>query len=266
MEDCDFNHTDRPSIRFEVNPREIIVESNQDGFIERDVSGICRTGRSWKRGMPGYVGDKGIGFKSVFGVASRVDIQSNAFSFFFAYNGGDTADDKLGIITPIVGSDPIPSSQRPLTRMKLTLNGITPYNDLVSDFTAIPNTLLLFLCKLKEISLNVLFPGQVSPITTTFGISEEEDRITCIAMQNEASESPQQWRYLVFRAQLRGLPEDPARRGIEECEGVVAFPIDVDGTPGTRTRTRIGHDIYAFLPVCTVGFNVGSLSLYQVLH
>ena len=92
---------------FEVNPRKIIIESNQDGFIERDVSGICQVGNSWKRGMPGYVGDKGIGFKSVFGVASRVDIQSNAFSFFLEYNGGDTTDDKLGIITPIVGNDPI---------------------------------------------------------------------------------------------------------------------------------------------------------------
>jgi hypothetical protein len=261
VEDCDFNHTDRPSIRFEVNPLEIIVESNQDGFIGRDVSFICRTGRSWKRGMPGYVGDKGIGFKSVFGVASRVDIQSNAFSFFFVYNGGDTADDKLGIITPIVGHDPITPSQRPLTRMKLTLDGKTSYNDLVSDFTAIPNSLLLFLSKLKEISFKVLFPDQARAITTTFGISEEGDGIKCITMQKEGSDSPQQWRYLVVRATLLGLPNDPARPGINECEGVLAFPVDAGGSPGTltRTRTRTEHDIYAFLPVCTVGFNVGSL-------
>jgi hypothetical protein len=255
VEDCNFNHTDRPSIRFEVNPIEIIVESNQDGFIERDVSGICRTGRSWKRGMPGYVGDKGIGFKSVFGVASRVDIQSNAFSFFFAYNGGDTTDDKLGIITPIVGHHPIAPSQRPLTRMKLTLDGNTSYNALVSDFTAIPNTLLLFLSKLKQISFKVLPPNEARPITTTFGISEEEDRIKCITMQDGSPDSPQQWRYLVARAPLLGLPSDPARPGINECEGVLAFPVDAGGSPGTR----ITHDIYAFLPVCTVGFNVGSL-------
>jgi hypothetical protein len=255
VEDCDFNYTDRPSIRFEVNPLKIIVESNQDGFIERDVSGICRTGRSWKRGMPGYVGDKGIGFKSVFGVASRVDIQSNAFSFFFAYNGGDTAADRLGIITPIVGSHPIASSQRPLTRMKLTLDGKTSYNALVSDFTAIPNTLLLFLSKLKEISFKILFPDQARTITTTFSISEEENRITCVTMQNDVTDSPQQWRYLVVRAPLLGLPNDPARPGINESEGVLAFPVDADGSPGTRTE----HDIYAFLPVCTVGFNVSSL-------
>ncbi|KAF8859481.1 hypothetical protein BDZ45DRAFT_673240 [Acephala macrosclerotiorum] len=251
VEDCDFNHTDRPSIRFEVNPLEIIVESNQDGFVERDVSGICRTGRSWKRGMPGYVGDKGIGFKSVFGVASRVEIQSNAFSFFFAYNGGDTADEKLGIITPIVGDHPIASGQRPLTRMKLTLDGRTSYNALVSDFTAIPKTLLLFLSKLKEISFKVYFPDQARTITTTFGISEEEDRIKCITMQDDASDSPQQWLYHVVRAPLLGLPNDPARPGINECEGVLAFPVDANGSPGARME----HDIYAFLPVCTVGFN-----------
>lgn len=257
VEDCNFNHTNTPSIRFEVSPVEIIVESNQDGFIERDVSGICRTGRSWKRGMPGYVGDKGIGFKSVFGVASRVDIQSNAFSFFFAYNGGDTADDKLGIITPIAGHHPIAPSQRPLTRMKLTLDGNTSYNSLVSDFDAIPNTLLLFLSKLKKISFKVHFPDQSRTITTTFGIFEEEQRIKCITMQNDTSDSPQHWRYLVCRAPLHGLPNDAARPGINECEGVLAFPVDAGGSP--RTRTRLEHDIYAFLPVCTVGFNVGSL-------
>lgn len=254
MEDCEFNHTDRPSIKFQVNPTEIVVESNQDGFIERDVSGICRTGRSWKRGMPGYVGDKGIGFKSVFGVASRVDIQSNAFSFFFVYNGGDSTDEKLGIITPIVGNHPIEPSQRPLTRMKLTLDGKTSYDALVADFTANLNNLLLFLSNLKDISFEIFYPDQARTITTTYGISEE-DGTKCITMRSRALVAPREWRYLVVRTPLLGLPSDPARPGTNECEGVLAFPVAADGSPGTRTE----HDIYAFLPVCTVGFNVSSL-------
>ncbi|TVY15155.1 hypothetical protein LARI1_G006424 [Lachnellula arida] len=136
--------------------------------------------------------------------------------------------------------------------MKLTLDGRTSYNALVSDFTAIPKTLLLFLSKLKEISFKVHF--QATTITTTFGI-EEEHRIKCITMQNEALDSPQHWRYLVSRAPLLALPNDPARPGINECEGVLAFPVDAGGSPRTRARRRPEHDIYAFLPVCTVGFN-----------
>lgn len=235
-----------------MDPLEIIVESNQDGFIARDVSGICRTGSSWKRGMPGFVGDMGIGFKSVFGVASRVDIQSNAFSFFFVYNGGNTVEDKLGIITPMVGQHPIPPDQRPLTRMALTLDGRTSYDDLVSDFNAIPNTLLLFLSKLKEISFEVSSPEQTHTITTTFSISEEEDRTKCITIRGEA-DGPRHFRYIVVKAPLLALPDDPARPDANECEGVLAFPVDADGYPSNL----MGHDIYAFLPVRTVGFNVG---------
>lgn len=252
VEDCDFHYTDKPSISFEVRPLEIIVESNQDGFIKRDVSHICRTGRSWKRETQGYIGDKGIGFKSVFGVASRVEIQSNAFSFFFQYNGGGTAEERLGMITPIVADNPIAANERPLTRMTLTLNGETPYPDLVSDFTALPKTLLLFLSKLKEISFKVYSPDQDGTIITTFGISAEADGITCITMDTEGSGVPQQWRYHVVRASVLSLPNDPARPGINQCEAVLAFPTEADGSPGIRTH----YDIYAFLPVCTVGFNV----------
>ncbi|CAG8949949.1 hypothetical protein HYFRA_00004280 [Hymenoscyphus fraxineus] len=251
VEDCDFSHTDRPSISFKVNPTKIIVESNQDGFVERDVSGICRTGRSWKRGMPGYVGDKGIGFKSVFGVASKVDIQSNAFSFSFEYNGGDTTDDKSGIITPIVGNYPIEPHRRPLTRMKLTLDGNTSYDDLVSDFTAKLSTLLLFLSKLKNISFKIHLPGRETTTTTSYSISGEDEWNKCITMRDGMRGISQQWRYIVFKTPIVGLPDDSNRPGINECEGVLAFPVALDGSPGIRRE----HDIHAFLPVCTVGFN-----------
>jgi hypothetical protein len=256
VEDCDFNHTDTPSISFEVSPQKIIVESNQDGFKATDVTQICHTGNSWKRGKRGYVGEKGIGFKSVFKVASRVDIQSNAFSFFFKYNGGETSEEKLGIITPIAGDDPISPNERPLTRMTLTLNGDTPYSDLVSDFTAIPEALLLFLTKLKEIRFKINFPDQGRTTINRFRKSVEADGTTCISKFEEGSGRSDEWRYHVVRAPVEGLPNDPARPEINECEGVLAFPIDNHGRP----RIHTGYDVYAFLPVCTVGFNVSALN------
>ncbi|CZR67410.1 uncharacterized protein PAC_17309 [Phialocephala subalpina] len=251
VEDCDFNHTDTPSISFEVGPQKIVVESNQDGFKATDVAQICHTGNSWKRGRRGYVGEKGIGFKSVFKVASRVDIQSNAFSFFFEYNGGETSEERLGIITPIVGNDPIPPNERPLTRMTLTLNGDTPYPDLVSDFTAIPETLLLFLTKLKEIRFKIHFPDQGRTAFNIFRKSAEADGTTRISKVEEGSDRPDEWRYHVVRAPVEGLPHEPDRPEITECEGVLAFPVDDHGRP----RIHTGYDVYAFLPVCTVGFN-----------
>jgi hypothetical protein len=247
VEDCDFNYSDRPpSLSFEVSPIKVIVESNQDGFIQRDVKHICRTGRSWKR------------FKSVFMVASRVEIQSNAFSFSLTYNGGHTPEERLGMITPIVENHPISPSERPLTRMTLTLNGETRYSALSSDFEAIPNALLLFLSKLKQIRIKFHPPDEVRSLARTFRISTEPDGIKCITLNVSESNDPIRWLYIVRKTLLLGLPNIPARLGINRCETVLAFPIDEQGFPSTRT----GHDIYAFLPVCTVGFNV---SLFLIL-
>ena len=260
VEDCEFNHTDTPCIRFEISPQKILVESNQDGFGANDVRQICHTGNSWKSGRRGYVGEKGIGFKSVFKVASRVDIQSNAFSFYFEYNGGQTSEEKLGIVTPMLGDDPIPLSERPLTRMTLTLDGKTRYPDLVSDFMAIPETLLLFLSTLKEIRFKIHFPDQGRTTVSTFRISAEAHGITCISRNVGGSDSPDEWRYYVVRAPAVGLPDDPARPNINECEVVLAFPIDEHGYP----RMHPQYDVYAFLPVCSVGFNVNGLKQCSV--
>ncbi len=255
IEDCSFTHTDRPpTISFKVSPIEIVVESNQDGFLERDVAGICRTGRSWKRGNSGYVGDKGIGFKSVFKVASRVEIQSNAFSFSFEYDGGESAEERLGIVTPIVGDRPIPPGERPLTRMTLTKNEGTRYRNILFEFEALPKTLLLFLSKVKEIHFQIDYLDPARTITRNFDITEEEIGTSCISMHTGNSNSREQWRYLVVKAPILELPDDPARRGMNSCETVLAFPVDEHGLPSIRT----GQDIYAFLPVCTVGFNVSS--------
>lgn len=228
------------------------MESNQDGFKASDVSQICQIGSSWKRGIRGFVGEKGIGFKSVFKVASRVDIQSNAFSFFLEYHGGESGRERLGMITPLVGDDPIPDADRPLTRMTLTLNGKTPYSDLVSDFMDIPETLLLFLTKLTEIRLKIHTQDQERLALYKFCKSVQADGVTCISKLEEGPDSPLEWRHHVVKKAVEGLPNDPDRPDINECEVVLAFPIDEDGHP----RPHIGYDVYAFLPVCTVGFNV----------
>ena len=258
VEDCDFRHTTIPSISFEVSPQKIIVESNQDGFRALDVSQICHTGNSWKRARRGFVGEKGIGFKSVFQVASRVDIQSNAFSFFFIYNAEGSREEKLGMITPLLGEDPIPPNERPLTRMTLTLDGKTPYADLVADFAAIPDTLLLFLTKIKELKFKIHFPDQRRTTCKIFRISAQADGTTCISKFEQGSNRREKIWYHVVREPMEELPDDPVRDGINECEGVLAFPIDELGCP----RLHTGYDVYAFLPVCTVGFNVSALKHY----
>ena len=72
----------------------IIIDSNEKGFTKADVIAICSTGESTTTGAKGYIGDKGIGFKSVFKMAKVVHVQSGPFSFRFEY---DRLSDDTGL-------------------------------------------------------------------------------------------------------------------------------------------------------------------------
>lgn len=243
-----------------------MIECNEDGFTERDVVQICDTAKSWKKSRPGYIGEKGLGFKSVFQVASRVHIQSNSFSFSFEYNGEPESIKKLGIITPIPEDDIIPLRERPLTRMTLCLHERIPYDELVSQFTTIPNTLLLFLSKIREISIKIHFPDQRST-TTRFRRSDEESGVTRLSKLAGDSEIGDENWYIVTRTTATELPDVATRVGIKECEVVLAFPVDSGRRPLVYPLVSLQYDVFAFLPVCTAGFNVSLfMSSYIYLH
>ncbi|KAK0642855.1 histidine kinase-like ATPase, partial [Cercophora newfieldiana] len=79
-----------PHVIFHVHRDKIVVECNEDGFTEANIRAICNVGKSSKMGAQGYIGEKGIGFKSVFKVAWKVWIQSGPFSFCFKHRRGDS--------------------------------------------------------------------------------------------------------------------------------------------------------------------------------
>ena len=78
-----------PCLRFEVRQQEIegtfgpvlIVHNNETGFREKHVQALCRVGESTKKKAQGYIGEKGIGFKSVFRITKCPYVFSNGFQF-----------------------------------------------------------------------------------------------------------------------------------------------------------------------------------------
>jgi len=58
-----------PEMIFTVFPKELRVDINEEGFTLLDVLSICDTGQSSKRLNEKSTGEKGFGFKAVFGVA-----------------------------------------------------------------------------------------------------------------------------------------------------------------------------------------------------
>jgi hypothetical protein len=59
----------------------LIIQNNEVGFSSKNVSAICAVGKTTKSKMNGYIGEKGIGFKSVFRVTSIPHIFSKGYWF-----------------------------------------------------------------------------------------------------------------------------------------------------------------------------------------
>ncbi len=65
----------------------LLIKNNEYGFKSEHVSALCAVGKSTKQDKSqGYIGEKGIGFKSVFMVTSQPHIFSGEYQFKFMEN------------------------------------------------------------------------------------------------------------------------------------------------------------------------------------
>ena len=84
-DDCDYPEGVIPSFSLTQSPDDVLISGyNETGFSKQNVRAITAIGESTKSVLLGHtqqIGEKGVGFKSVFGVASSVDIHSNGFHF-----------------------------------------------------------------------------------------------------------------------------------------------------------------------------------------
>lgn len=84
-DDCKYAEDEQPEFDLSVNGNIITVSYNECGFTKQNVRAITAIGESTKKllldGQDQSIGEKGVGFKSVFGVAESVEIHSNKFDF-----------------------------------------------------------------------------------------------------------------------------------------------------------------------------------------
>lgn len=90
VDDCDYANPEdcELSIHFDFNEGTITLEYNEVGFSPENVFSITGIAEAAKNISPDRIeiGEKGIGFKSVFGVADKVLVQSGMFSFMLYEN------------------------------------------------------------------------------------------------------------------------------------------------------------------------------------
>ncbi|KAI0508878.1 hypothetical protein F5B22DRAFT_638424 [Xylaria bambusicola] len=243
---------DIPYLSFRVHPRCIVVECNEDGFTDKNLAAICSIGKSSKVGGQGYIGEKGIGFKSVFMAASKVHIQSGAFSFSFKHKQGDSG---MGMISPLWEEidEELPS---PLTRFTLLLHDdggpamrAKMRQSIEAQFEELQENLLLFMKNLKK--LHVVFCDETSQEISSTVFSIERPRLTyAVLRKKKTSNGATEETTNLAKNENRTYSEmEEITRGYAKSQIILAFPLSESQVPIIEPQ-----DLFVFLPVRPVGF------------
>jgi hypothetical protein len=242
-------------LSFTLHSDRIIIDSNEDGFKENHVQAICSTGQSTKTktNADGYIGEKGIGFKSVFKVADKVHVQSEPYSFVFHYKRDDPNDNGIGMVTPF--NEPhckLPDGVK--TRMTLYLleDEDEDKESLQAQLLGLQDTLLMFLKNLRKLSIRIIQPDKV-PLERVYSVSTKAHRISIHRTIGNAATTQYFW---TTKRRVTHMPKDRMRKDRDETEIVLAFPLDSQDIPIIADQQA-----FAFLPLRTVGYKVCSLLL-----
>ncbi|XP_038073872.1 uncharacterized protein LOC119741972 [Patiria miniata] len=228
-----------PSLVFLVDRSEVTVLNNEVGFSESNIRALCDIGRSTKgKHKRGYIGHKGIGFKSVFRVTDKPEITSKGYHVCF-----DQSSDQMGYILPTwVGPEEIQDvaqMEEPTkpwtTRITLPLKGdFQRTTSLVNKFEDVQPSLLLFLNRLRSI---IIVKKEEN---TTSHMSRRDKGGNVVEIRH--SKHTDSW--LLIKKCLDAAKLQ--RVGIESTELGLAFPLS-DGMSSEQ-------NVFAFLPLRSYGF------------
>ncbi len=220
------------------------MDCNETGFAPRNVEAICKVGSSTKAGIghaTHYVGEKGIGFKSVFKVADVVYINSRDYSFKFEKNG------PLGMIAPIWCDFPA-NTKSGHTTIFMHLAHDCNKRDLQREIRLIDSRMLIFLRKLRQINIRI---ETASSVTLSHSLSRLPDEPVRSASVVTLQQDSEVFKYLVFKHTAKLLPLEPKREGVQESQILLAFPVTENLEPKLERQ-----QVYAFLPVRDYGLQV----------
>ncbi|KAL0713875.1 hypothetical protein Bca4012_020853 [Brassica carinata] len=271
-EDNEYPEGVDPSLEFVITsdditatgaPATLLIFNNEKGFSDKNIESICSVGRSTKKGNRklGYIGEKGIGFKSVFLITSQPYIFSNGYQITF--NEAPCSHCGLGYIVPEwVEQHPSPvdiqriygsGSTLPTTTIILPLKSdkVNPVKEQLSN---VHPEVLLFLSKIKNLSIREHCQDSNLSTVNSIGILTETDFMKrksidadsyTIHLSASETDSEKQCSYYMWRQKFPVKQENRVERRTEVQDWVItlAFPL------GDRLgRGSSSPGIYAFLP------------------
>lgn len=152
------------------------------------------------------------------------------------------------MITPALG--PRYPARPGWTTFRLQLAPSENGNDLSAQLHDVPPTLLLFLRKLRALSIAVrgVTPGGATDIEV-LRIDDDDRNMVSLERIHNGEHSVE--RYIIVRHLAQTTMEEPSRRNVNESEIVLAFPISEHREPVTKMQ-----EVHAFLPLRCYGFKV----------
>lgn len=252
-----------PFLTFDIRSDELIVDSNQDDFEVVNVQAICATAKSSKKDHSKSIGEKGLGFKSVFGVASQVHIQSGLWSFQFKHRKNE---DGLGMITPL-WTDPNTLTGDIKTRFKLkyTGEGKNMREELVAEFAKLPETVIFFLRTIQELRIVWDDADDTKKKRKKIIRKKSKRKSREVSILTEYNGDEEEYRYRVVTQNIPKLPHDDRRQGVDMREVSLAFPVEV-GSEEPIVSER-GQHVFAYLPLQRLPqIPVGDLILHEIVE
>ncbi|WCJ20279.1 DNA binding ATP binding [Euphorbia peplus] len=251
-------------------PSTLLIFNNEVGFSNHNIDSICSVGRSTKKGKKGlgFIGEKGIGFKSVFLVSSWPHIFSNGY--YVRFSEQPEKNSGIGYIVPEwVDGKPSVSDVRDIYGSKKVLPTTVIILPLKPDkvkaveaqLSELHPEILLFLSKIKRLYVrdydcdpntpNNVSTVSISSVTshTEQKVKKADSRIVRLSVRENMSAREDTCSYYLWRQAFPVKLESrvDARKDVEEWVIVLAFPC---GNRLTRGTSSVG--VFSFLPTAMV--------------
>ncbi|GJU95761.1 DNA binding, ATP binding protein [Tanacetum coccineum] len=230
IQDNEYPEGVNPSLEFVITSKDItntgapatlLVFNNEKGFSSKNIDSICSVGRSTKKGLRGHgcIGEKGIGFKSVFLITSQPYIFSNGYQIRF--NEKPCEHCNVGYIVPEwVEDDTVLSAIKgvygsatnlPTTTLVFPLKPekVIPVK---KQLSSVHPEALLFLSKIKRLSVREQNDDPSLNTVSAISISSETNFVTSKSM----------WKQ---RFPVKQENKVDTRQEVEEWVITLAFPI-----------------------------------------
>jgi len=254
-EDNNYPDGENACLRFEVGQIDLdgqkttslIVKNNEVGFNDKNVRAICQVGKSTKKKVQGYIGEKGIGFKSVFRVTTCPYIFSNGFQFRLPEYDEET---QLGYIVPSwVNTTPINISTSETSIILPLDKSEKDTSSVISALRDISPETILFLKKLTKLVISIKVPSstksynlEISKKILSTSVNSQLVELTCIKHETDKKDVLDTYSYWVTELEFNKPPdvEHEKRIGIESRVVSIAIPLDSKASKGK---------LFAYLPV-----------------